>query len=115
MRFTLHIAPRDSAVNSFAPGGRPGRAEETEEAGETAAEMAPEAEMGAAAEMEAQGHRIEITNPMPHDMTVYVQGADGETELGTVPANGSATFDPGMTESTEVTLRAVDASGRSDA
>ncbi len=79
-----------------------------EEAGEMAAEeqMAPAEEMG---EMAAEGYMIEITNPMPHDMTVYVQGEMGETELGTVPATGSASFDLGMPEAMEVMLRATDA------
>lgn len=76
-----------------------------------AAEQAEEeaGEMAAEVEMAAEGYMIEITNPMPHDMTVYVQGEMGETELGTVPANGSASLDLGMTEAMEVSLRATDA------
>ena len=83
--------------------------EPAEEGEEMAGEMAAETEMAPATEIAAESYMIEVTNPMPHDMMVYVEGTDGETELGTVPADGSATFDLGMIEGMEATLRATDA------
>lgn len=54
--------------------------------------------------------RVNVTNPMPHAMTVSVEfEGGGSNELGTIPANGSQSFSVAASPGETVRLVAVDA------
>lgn len=69
-------------------------------------EVSQEGEMGM--EMAGVEFAIEVTNPMPHDMVVYAEAGTRVLELGTVPANGSASLTFTASEAMELELRARD-------
>ncbi|CAN5312585.1 hypothetical protein BH18GEM1_BH18GEM1_05310 [soil metagenome] len=64
------------------------------EVDDTADDMSPVDEPMTEPEMDMGGGTTElvVTNPMPHAMIVSVDQAGQVTELGSVPANGEATF-----------------------
>ncbi len=54
-------------------------------------EMAQE-EGGMSMEMAGVEFAIEVTNPMPHEMVVYAEAGTRVVQLGTVPANETASL-----------------------
>ena len=61
-------------------------------------------------EMAASTYKLAINNPMPHEMIVYYEKPGGPAvELGSVAANGTATFEITTPEDRQIELRATDA------
>lgn len=52
--------------------------------------------------------QINITNPMPHEMTVSADWGQGQKELGSVKPNETKTFDIAAGQGTKVDLVASD-------
>lgn len=77
----------------------------TAETGETGATTTGVAPGGSVAQ-------VTVTNPMPHAMIVSVEfEGGGANELGTVPANGSQTFELAASPGENVRLIATDEEG----